>query len=158
MYSSFICGIFTVFPLKQQCQAKRKVTEQHKFRYFILRLLRSCAPCFSFTVWAQRVSQQQTVYLLGREASVNNRISIQLLLFEELKTWIQKVSPQIHLCDGELRLGGTVGLAKGLRAVRWCPRDGDPHSMYITPILDHVSSCLLQEKRFTKGMSSLISH
>lgn len=37
---------------------------------------------------------------LGRGASINNRISIQLLLFEEVKTWTQKVSPQSHLCDG----------------------------------------------------------
>lgn len=105
--------------------------------------LKSCVSCFSFR--AQRVSQEQTAYLLGRGASFSNRISIQLLLLEELKTLTQEMSSWTHLCDGTTETWWNCRARQRPHrkpVERWCPRDGDSHPLYITPVLDHVSSCL----------------
>lgn len=120
---------------------------------------RSCASCLCFRAWAQRVSQQQAVYLLGRGASINNRSASSYCC---LKKW--RLNPESAIINSLVwwENWDTVELqdlpkASHETVVRWCPREGDPHPVCITPILDHVSSCL-QEKRLTKGMSSHTPH
>lgn len=119
--------------------------------------LKSCVSCFSFR--AQRVSQEQTAYLLGRGASFSNRISIQLLLLEELKTLTQEMSSWTHLCDGTTETWWNCRARQRPHrkpVERWCPRDGDSHHCILH--LFWITSAHVFKKIFTKGMSSHIPH
>lgn len=135
------------------------MTEQHKFRYLLSWCWGAVLHASCFRAWAQRVSLQQAVYLLGRGASIHNRSASSYCC---LNKWRRNPESAIinSFVDGRTETWWSCRTCQRPHVkpvVRWCPRDGDPHSVCITPILDHVSSCL-QEKRLTKGMSSHTPH